>query len=141
MSAPGKVCQSSAPRAASTPWLYRIVRNVALNYIAAVRNRPHHILDGADAAPDIELPLTDIITPLGNLERDELSDHLQRALTELPLAQREALVLREAEGLSYEQIAEVMDIPVGTVRSRIHRARETLLAVVADWRNTGADHD
>jgi len=72
----------------------------------------------------------DFDTPEAKLETKQIFELLNHVLDELPEEQRTALVLRELEGLSYEQIAERMHSPVGTVRSRIHRARDTIAAVL-----------
>lgn len=109
-------------------WLYRIAVNTAKNYLVA-RNRrpPASDVDAADAdyyeGGD---RLKDIDTPENILYRDELEAVVDSAIRELPEDLRTAVTLREFEGLSYEEIAEVMDCPVGTVRSRIFRAREAI---------------
>ena len=70
--------------------------------------------------------LRDIGTPESHLLTEEIGRTVQQALEELPTDLRTAIVLRELEGLSYEEIAEAMDCPIGTVRSRIFRAREAI---------------
>ncbi|HCI02508.1 MAG TPA: RNA polymerase sigma factor RpoE, partial [Oceanospirillaceae bacterium] len=77
--------------------------------------------------------MTDAETPDNLLARDELQEKVFATLESLPDDLKTALSLREFEGLSYEQIAEVMDCPVGTVRSRIFRAREAIDKVVAKY--------
>ena len=109
-------------------WLYRIAVNTAKNYLVA-RNRrpPASDVDVADAeyysGSD---SLKDIASPERQLFRDELKKVVDAAITNLPEELRSAVTLREFEGLSYEDIASVMDCPVGTVRSRIFRAREAI---------------
>lgn len=109
-------------------WLYRIAVNTAKNYLVA-RNRrpPASDVDAADAdyyeGGD---RLRDIDSPENLLYRDELEEVVDHAIRDLPEDLRTAVTLREFEGLSYEEIAEVMDCPVGTVRSRIFRAREAI---------------
>lgn len=109
-------------------WLYRIAVNTAKNYLVA-RNRrpPASDVDAADAdyyeGGD---RLRDIASPENLLYRDELEAVVDRAIRDLPEDLRTAVTLREFEGLSYEEIAEVMGCPVGTVRSRIFRARESI---------------
>lgn len=109
-------------------WLYRIAVNTAKNYLVA-RNRrpPANDVDAADA-DDYEGSdrLRDIDSPENLLYRDELEAVVDNAIKDLPEDLRTAVTLREFEGLSYEEIAEVMDCPVGTVRSRIFRAREAI---------------
>ena len=76
-------------------------------------------MEGTDALKESE-------SPESALARDELKAAIDRAISELPDDLRSAVTLREFDGLSYEQIAEIMDCPVGTVRSRIFRAREAI---------------
>jgi len=109
-------------------WLYRIAVNTAKNYLVA-RNRrpPAYDIDVDDAeAYGLSDHLRDIDSPEALLFRDELQAVVDEAMAGLPEDLRAALTLREFDGLSYEEIAEVMDCPVGTVRSRIFRAREAV---------------
>lgn len=109
-------------------WLYRIAINTAKNHLVAKGRRPPDVdvtvEDAHYYAGDSDLK--DIDTPENNLYRDELEAMVKRVLDRLPEDLRVALTLREFEGLSYEDIANVMDCPVGTVRSRIFRAREAI---------------
>lgn len=109
-------------------WLYRIAINTAKNHLVARGRRPPasdvdmtdaEYYDGGEALQDLE-------TPEGSLFRDELQLTVDRAIKALPEDLRTAVTLREMEGLSYEEIADIMDCPVGTVRSRIFRAREAI---------------
>ncbi|MDD3609664.1 MAG: RNA polymerase sigma factor RpoE [Halothiobacillaceae bacterium] len=109
-------------------WLYRIAVNTAKNQLAA--NNRHGIEysltpDDEEPTPEPEA-LRDIATPEGMLLTAELEKVINEALRELPEDLRTALTLRELEGLSYEEIATVMGCPIGTVRSRIFRAREAV---------------
>lgn len=109
-------------------WLYRIAINTAKNYLVARGRRPP---DSDIAAEDAEFhdgdsALKDIQSPERELLRDEIEQVVNRTLEQLPGDLRTALTLREFEGLSYEDIAEAMGCPVGTVRSRIFRAREAI---------------
>lgn len=109
-------------------WLYRIAINTAKNYLVA-RNRrpPASDIDVADAEwLASESVLSDIDTPENALFGEELKQVVDRAIHELPDDLRTALTLREFDGLSYEDIADVMECPVGTVRSRIFRARDAV---------------
>lgn len=109
-------------------WLYRIAVNTAKNYLVA-RNRrpPASDVDAAEADYyEGSDRLRDIDSPENLLYRDELEAVVDHAIRDLPEDLRTAVTLREFEGLSYEEIAEVMDCPVGTVRSRIFRAREAI---------------
>lgn len=109
-------------------WLYRIAINTAKNYVVAQNRRPPgsdiEISDAEHFEGDSDLK--DIENPENRLFGDELKAVVNGAIEDLPEDLRTALTLREFEGLSYEEIAEVMDCPVGTVRSRIFRAREAV---------------
>jgi len=109
-------------------WLYRIAINTAKNALVSNRRRPVDFdLDLQD--PDQyerQAKLKEVDTPEGVLLTDEIRLVVEKALEQLPEDLRTAIVLRELEGLSYEEIAEAMDCPVGTVRSRIFRAREAI---------------
>jgi RNA polymerase sigma-70 factor (ECF subfamily) len=109
-------------------WLYRIAVNAAKNYLVARSRRPPS--DDIDiTSGDVEeagVVMADIATPEAFTARDQLQAALTKALAELPEDLRTALTLCEIEGLSYDEIARVLDCPIGTVRSRIFRARRTL---------------
>ena len=109
-------------------WIYRIAINTAKNYLVAQGRRPP---DGDIDSGDVdqiegETELKDNATPERLLLRDEIEETVMDAIAQLPEDLRVAITLRELEGLSYEEIAEAMDCPVGTVRSRIFRAREAI---------------
>ncbi len=109
-------------------WLYRIAINTAKNYLVARGRRPP---DSDIAAEDAEYYDGDSVlknnnSPERELLRDEIEQVVSRTMELLPKDLRMALTLREFEGLSYEDIANVMECPVGTVRSRIFRAREAV---------------
>jgi len=107
-------------------WLYRIAINTAKNHLVARGRKPADV-DVDDAQYfEGDSDLKDIETPENQLYRDELEQVIKRTLDRLPEDLRVALTLREFEGLSYEDIASIMDCPVGTVRSRIFRARESI---------------
>jgi len=109
-------------------WLYRIAVNTAKNHLAALRRRPSDIeLDLQD--PDqygLHAKLKETDTPEAVSLSQELQETLERAIQSLPDDLRTAIVLRELDGMSYEEIAQTMDCPVGTVRSRIFRARDAI---------------
>ena len=109
-------------------WLYRIALNTTRNYVAARNRRPPAAdIDVAEAQfMDGVASLRDDEDPLSALSRDELSSEIGRAIAALPEDLRSAVTLREMDGLSYDQIAAIMQCPVGTVRSRIFRAREAI---------------
>ena len=104
-------------------WLSRIVTNVFLDEVRRRRRRP---VEAMPEDPDRVLPPT----AAADAATDKLSDEVQAALRALPEDFRAAVVLADVVGLSYEEIAEALDVPVGTVRSRIHRGRRQLRAVL-----------
>ncbi len=109
-------------------WLYRIAVNTAKNYLVARSRRPPSSdvdLDDAEYYHSSDR-LKDFGTPENQLFRDELERVINQAINELPEDLRTAVTLREYEGLSYEDIASVMNCPVGTIRSRIFRGRESI---------------
>lgn len=109
-------------------WLYRIAVNTAKNYLVARNRRPPSSdvdVEDAEFYSGSEM-LKDVDSPESLLYRDELQKVVTDAIEGLPEDLRTALSLREFDGLSYEEIATVMDCPVGTVRSRIFRAREAI---------------
>lgn len=113
-------------------WLYRIAINTAKNFLVARSRRPPASdVDAAEAEyyAGGEV-LQEIETPENRLAGDELQRVVFEAIEDLPEDLRTAVTLREFDGLSYEDIAAVMDCPVGTVRSRIFRAREAIDARV-----------
>lgn len=118
-------------------WLYRIAINTAKNHLVARGRRPPDVdVDISDATyqPTSE-NLQVLDTPENNFYRDELEKAVYKTLDQLPEDLRMALTLREFEGMTYEEIAQVMDCPVGTVRSRIFRAREAIDRVVKPMMN------
>lgn len=109
-------------------WLHRIAVNTAKNHLVAHSRRPP--LDDIDAAEaeqfDIGTRLRDTDTPERELMRQELEQTVMKAVNALPKELHDAITLREVEGLGYEEIAQRMACPIGTVRSRIFRAREAI---------------
>lgn len=123
-------------------WLYRIGVNTAKNYLVSQGRRPPsstekdneeaETFDDADA-------LRDINTPESILLSKEIATTVNAAMAKLPEELRTAISLREIEGLSYDEISEVMNCPIGTVRSRIFRAREAIAAELRPLLGTSAD--
>ncbi|MDD2916167.1 MAG: RNA polymerase sigma factor RpoE [Gallionella sp.] len=110
-------------------WLYRIGINTAKNHLLANKRRPqiNTSFDAEDAESFEEASLLrEVSTPENELMSKEVVNVVQTSLQQLPEDLRSALTLREIEGLSYEEIASVMNCPIGTVRSRIFRAREAV---------------
>ena len=115
-------------------WLYRIAVNTAKNHLVS-RNRrpPASDLDVDEAeVSEIGTVLREIENPEGSLATEKLKQAINTAVEDLPEDLRTAFTLREFSGLSYEDITEVMDCPVGTVRSRIFRAREAIDKKIRD---------
>lgn len=109
-------------------WLYRIAVNTVKNHLVAQGRRPPGDDLEADVAEQMDLGarLRENATPERHLLTDEIARTVQQALDALPDDLRTAIVLRELEGMSYEEIATAMECPIGTVRSRIFRAREAI---------------
>lgn len=109
-------------------WLYRIAINTAKNHLVAQGRRPpDEDVDAQEAEQyDGQSGLKEYATPEHMLLKDEIEQTVFQAIEELPEDLRTAITLRELEGMSYEEIAQTMDCPVGTVRSRIFRAREAI---------------
>jgi len=115
-------------------WLYRIAINTAKNHLTArARRAPLLDVDIEDATYAYEAAaLKDFDTPESNLVRDELEQAIHKVIASLPEDTATAIRLREFEGMSYEEISVVMECPIGTVRSRIFRAREAIEAKVEE---------
>lgn len=109
-------------------WMYRIAINTAKNHLVAQGRRlPRVDIEIQDAEQfEGETPLKEYATPEHLLSRDEIQETVFSTIEKLPEDLKTAITLREIEGLSYEEIAEAMACPVGTVRSRIFRAREAI---------------
>ena len=109
-------------------WLYRIAINTAKNFLVAQGRRPPGSDVDAETAEqlDVGVRLKEYATPEHHLLENELAETVRRAIDDLPEDLRTAITLRELEGLSYEEIAKTMECPVGTVRSRIFRARAAI---------------
>jgi RNA polymerase sigma-70 factor (ECF subfamily) len=110
-------------------WLYRIGINTAKNYLMALgRRAPTSTEVGAEEAESFEEgeQLRDINTPESVLLSNEIAETVNSTIEQLPEELRQAIQMREIEGMSYEEIAQAMNCPIGTVRSRIFRAREAI---------------
>lgn len=114
-------------------WLYRISINTAKNHLVSKSRRmPDDDIDAQEAEQyDGGAKLRDIGSPEHQIMTDEIKSTLNKAIEALPDDLRIAITLRELEGLSYEEISDAMDCPIGTVRSRIFRARESIESELA----------
>lgn len=109
-------------------WLYRIAINTAKNHLVAQSRRPPQSdVDAQDAEQyQVDTRLKEQDSPEHDALRGEIEHTIHQAIADLPADLRVAITLRELDGMSYEDIARTMDCPIGTVRSRIFRAREAI---------------
>lgn len=124
-------------------WLYRIAINTARNWQVANGRRPStpSAIETEDGETFSQIDnLTDISTPESQLASRQIVETVNTAIDALPAELRTAIVLREIEGMSYEDIAQSMNCPIGTVRSRIFRAREAIAAQLRPVLGNDADH-
>ena len=123
-------------------WLYRIAINTAKNYLVAMGRRAPTSTgfdnEEAESFEDAE-QLRDSATPEDELHGKQIANTVNKAMDALPEELRTAITLREIEGLSYDEIANVMNCPIGTVRSRIFRAREAIAAELRPLLGTDKD--
>jgi RNA polymerase sigma-70 factor (ECF subfamily) len=113
-------------------WLYRIAINTAKNHLVSRSRRPPDTDVDVDVEEGIyQESLSDMVNPENSLATEQLEAVVYKAIDDLAEDLKVAVTLREFEGLSYEEIADVMECPVGTVRSRIFRAREAIEKKIA----------
>jgi RNA polymerase sigma-70 factor (ECF subfamily) len=127
--------------AAFYTWLYRIGVNTAKNHLAAQKNRPQISLDEENEDGESRTPdeaLRDYNTPESMLASKQIAATVNSAMESLSEELRTAITLREVESLSYDEIAEMVGCPIGTVRSRIFRAREAIAAKLKPLLDLGA---
>jgi RNA polymerase sigma-70 factor (ECF subfamily) len=118
-------------------WLYRIAVNHALNHLKQRRHRGHLSLNDLDFHAENDPEIVALVserTPRRETSLRELQERLNAALQKLSEEHRMAVTLHDIQGLRHEQIAEIMRCNVGTVRSRLHYARQQLQAHLADWK-------
>jgi RNA polymerase sigma-70 factor (ECF subfamily) len=123
-------------------WLYRIGINTAKNYLAAMgRRAPTTTEIDSEEAEGFEDgdQLRDLNTPENQMMSRQVAETVNQTLESLPEELRSAITLREIEGLSYDDIADIMNCPIGTVRSRIFRAREAIAAKLRPLLDTPKD--
>jgi len=124
-------------------WLYRIAVNTAKNYLMSQgRRAPTSTGYDAEEAEGFEdaTGLRDIATPEAQLMSKQIAQIVNQTIDKLPEELKTAIMLREIDGLSYEEIAQIMDCPIGTVRSRIFRAREAVAEQLRPQMGTSKDH-
>jgi len=124
-------------------WLYRIAINTARNWQVSQTRRPRTVdgFENEDGEPFQQIDnLTDINTPDALLASKQVAETINAAIDELPEELRTAILLREVEGMSYEDIAQSMECPIGTVRSRIFRARDAIAAKLRPVLESDPDH-
>ncbi len=120
-------------------WLYRIVMNLSIDHVRRVKRKKGMDYDDAisredDAAGDgALLPTIMDSNPAKTVMRRELSGAIQAALDDLPEYHREVILLREVEGLSYEEMSEVLEVPKGTIMSRLFHARRKMQAHLSEY--------
>ena len=110
-------------------WLYRIAVNTAKNYLFSKGRRPIALSELKKSEDTDSFDMLDAVSnenPEGNMAGLQIAEAVNKAVKKLPDELSTAVILREMDGLSYEEIAEVMNCPIGTVRSRIFRAREAI---------------
>ena len=110
-------------------WLYRIAVNTAKNYLFSKGRRPIALSELKKSEDSDSFDMLDAVSnenPEGNMAGLQIAEAVNKAVKKLPDELSTAVILREMDGLSYEEIAEVMNCPIGTVRSRIFRAREAI---------------
>lgn len=123
-------------------WLYRLTTNVCLDFLRSEARRSHVSLswqDGGDEDRELEIP-DERFSPETEVERRELREAVDRGLMKLPQDYRAILLLREINGLSYEEIGQALDLEEGTVKSRIFRARKKLCAILSADGNFSKHH-
>jgi RNA polymerase sigma-70 factor, ECF subfamily len=117
-------------RSSFSTWLYRIAANLAIDFLR--REGRHVVLRGEDAETEFNRLPSEQGDSFKEASRTELSARLRDALGELTAEHRAVILLREVEGLSYDEISEVLQVPRGTVMSRLHYARGKLRAILKD---------
>jgi len=117
------------------PWFYRILKNHCLNFLKRVRKNTEPLYH--DDALNNERFRTDRPTPLEQLEKDERVRLTQAAIEQLSVEHREVIILKNFRGLSYREIAAELDIPIGTIMSRLYYARKMLKEIITEWERKG----
>lgn len=123
-------------------WLYRLTTNVCLDFLRAKKRKPYISLnqgDGDDESYEISIP-DDRFCPETTLEKHELQKSIHNGLQQLPEDYRSILLLREIDGLSYDEISDALKLEPGTVKSRLFRARKKLCSILSADGNIPEHH-
>lgn len=121
------------------PWFYRILRNHCLNFLQRVRKKSEPLY--FDESLDNERFRSSVPSPVEQLEKTERVRLVRAAVDRLSVEHREVIILKNFEGLSYREIAEVLDVPMGTVMSRLYYARRMLKELIQEWEQKGVTAD
>jgi len=117
-------------------WLYRIVKNLSIDFMRKPARREAELFDDPKVADDAEafpfVSKVDGADPLDGVRRKEIAARIQAALDDLPPYHRSVIIMREVEGMSYQQMAEAMEVSKGTIMSRLYHARQKLQKALAD---------
>lgn len=117
-------------------WLYRLTTNICLDFLRREKRRPHSSLTYTEDSGDREFEIPDErFSPQEEAEKKELREAVRRGLALMPADYRAILLLREIDGLSYEEIGDALSLEAGTVKSRIFRARKKLCDILSADRN------
>jgi RNA polymerase sigma-70 factor (ECF subfamily) len=127
------------PKRPFYPWFYRILKNHCLNFLQRVKKKPEPLY--YDEALDSERFASRGPTPLEDLEKDERIRLVRAAINQLSLEHREVIILKNFRGLSYREMAEELDTPIGTVMSRLYYARRMLKEIITVWEREGVPDD
>ena len=117
------------------PWFYRILKNHCLNFLKRVRKRTEPLYH--DDTLHNERFASERPTPLESLEKKERVRLVRTAIAELSIEHREVIILKNFRGLSYREIADELDMPIGTVMSRLYYARKLLKEIITEWEQNG----
>jgi RNA polymerase sigma-70 factor (ECF subfamily) len=118
------------------PWFYRILKNHCLNFLKRVRKSAEPLY--FDEGLDNERFASREPTPLERMEKDERIRLMRAAIAKLSVEHREVIILKNFRGLSYREMADVLDTPIGTVMSRLYYARKMLREIIGEWERKGA---
>jgi RNA polymerase sigma-70 factor (ECF subfamily) len=120
------------PDRAFYPWLYQILRRLCFNFVRDRRTRREKLERAGHWLMEEAVARSSASSPERTAERAELRSRLEVAIEALPVGQREVLALKQFQGLKYREIAELLDIPIGTVMSRLYTARKSLAENLGD---------